>query len=670
MKKRNFGVLALSSVLAFGTVGVTLSSLTSCGQKASFSTLTAEIGEQTYGTTVDLRSFVRFDGKEDATKVVTVSVVSTKTLKTVKDTTVKVVGVGECEVTLSCEGVSTNVKFEAVPVVSGIQLKNVGFVKVGQSINLDDYVSVVVSAPITATAEYVATVKSTSVCSLAEDGKTLTFNALGKYEVEISAKGASSTKSLTGKVVSETEASVRNFLGNVTDNYGIQLMDGKGAAIGYRVIHNKNYNVQYLGAELTGKDSVASGSIRFPGSDTYDNGYFFEGTLDTNGNVDTSSIVCDAPNAYLWEQYFVNMEFNSSVIDAFSYQKDENEEYLVAECTPDVQNDSVYSTLVYRTSFQDFSDAYTKLQIRLFTDTLGGDEVVRCEVYGLTSQGQTEYASEFAFTTVGTAQDPNLEAYIADLNNMPQPADVTNEVNFLLEGKKAKNYTTTYQFGFLNSTTGGYATSEEINSVLTGWGDLACVEGTTKFVGETFVDESVSYADYENDKAQTKSLFTGFKVSETDNCVHELTRDESNQLVESKDPITGQDGSKFSTIYDILYSLDLVTDKYGSGMKNPFRDEATNVISYTVNTTSQDGVLGTAGLLGTLGYNASRLYLNLEFNSGETCLGLSSYKMLLAQDGSSLTFTVQSPSINFGNNVGYVLIGRATISAVGTTVIE
>ena len=69
MKKRNLGVLALSSVLAFGAVGLTLTTLAGCGQQASFGELTVEaVGDQEYGATVDLKPLVRFDGKADETK--------------------------------------------------------------------------------------------------------------------------------------------------------------------------------------------------------------------------------------------------------------------------------------------------------------------------------------------------------------------------------------------------------------------------------------------------------------------------------------------------------------------------------------------------------------------------------------------------------------------------
>ena len=366
MKKRNLGVLALSSVLAFGAVGLTLITLAGCGQQASFGELTVEaVGDQEYGATVDLKPLVRFDGKADETKTVTVTVVTTTTLQKVggdTGTSVRVIGVGACEAKVACEGKEVSVTFNAVPVVGGINVQPLTYAMVGQTVNLDDLVSVTVTAPVTATADFVAEVVTADTVELGSDGKTLTFKATGAYEVKLSVPGSDHTAKLEGTVVSQTEGKVRQLLNGIGTNYSALVLGGDGSTVIAKGLHNDNYNVLVT-------DEV-SGSIRFVGGRNA-NGYFFTCGLTEEGLADVSTITYDQTNTSDWSNYFVNMPFDSTVLDSFELVQNEGEDpYLFARTGVDVQNDTLYATLVYGTIFQDVSDLYDAVDIKILPSIL------------------------------------------------------------------------------------------------------------------------------------------------------------------------------------------------------------------------------------------------------------------------------------------------------------
>lgn len=663
MKKRNLGVLALSSVLAFGAVGLTLTTLAGCGQQASFGELTVEaVGDQEYGATVDLKPLVRFDGKADETKTVTVTVVTTTTLQKVggdTGTSVRVIGVGACEVKVACEGKEVSVTFNAVPVIGGINVQPLTYAMVGQTVNLDDLVSVTVTAPVTATADFVAEVVTADTVELGSDGKTLTFKAIGAYEVKLSVPGSDRTAKLEGTVVSQTEGKVRQLLSGIGTNYSALVLGGDGSTVIAKGLHNDNYNVLVT-------DEV-SGSIRFVGGRNA-NGYFFTCGLTEEGLADVSTITYDQTNTSDWSNYFVNMPFDSTVLDSFELVENEGEDpYLFARTGVDVQNDTLYATLVYGTIFQDVSDLYDAVDIKILPSVLNEVEVVKVELTGVTSDTEGETKEElysYVLTGIGTTVEPNLEEFVNDPSNEPLPADATAEMSFLATAKEAKNYKVQYALGIINYNTGLPFVASELPSTLSQFVDLAYQTGVTYIDDETMYREALCYLNGHDGAATPLSY--GYTLGE-DGFVHEYSKDEGGSFVVG-DVVSKTDGSTYSSIYDVLYTLNDYMDGYSDAFVTSSR-ESDGTLTYTIDDTQAAGVLSTLGLIGLASENMVAVFSGLSFTSGATVLNTSTYTLKLDAAANTMDFSAQSVAINFGDGIA-VLSVALTISEVGTTVIE
>lgn len=663
MKKRNLGVLALSSVLAFGAVGLTLTTLAGCGQQASFGELTVEaVGDQEYGATVDLKPLVRFDGKADETKTVTVTVVTTTTLQKVggdTGTSVRVIGVGACEVKVACEGKEVSVTFNAVPVIGGINVQPLTYAMVGQTVNLDDLVSVTVTAPVTATADFVAEVVTADTVELGSDGKTLTFKATGAYEVKLSVPGSDYTAKLEGTVVSQTEGKVRQLLNGIGTNYSALVLGEDGSTVIAKGLHNDNYNVLVT-------DEV-SGSIRFVGGRNA-NGYFFTCGLTEEGLADVSTITYDQTNTSPWSNYFVNMPFDSTVLDSFELVQNEGEDpYLFARTGVDVQNDTLYATLVYGTIFQDVSDYYDAVDIKILPSVLNEVEVVKVELTGVTSDTEGETKEElysYVLTGIGTTAEPNLEEFVNDPSNEPLPADPTAEMSFLATAKEAKNYKVQYALGIINYNTGLPFVASELPSTLSPFVDLAYQTGVTYIDDETMYKDALCYLNGHDGAATPLSY--GYTLGE-DGLVHEYGKDEGGSFVVG-DVVSKSDGTTYSSIYDILYTLNDYMDGYSDAFVTSSR-ESDGTLTYTIDDTQAAGVLSTLGLIGLASENMVAVFSGLSFTSGATVLNTSTYTLKLDAAANTMDFSAQSVAINFGDGMA-VLVVNLTISEVGTTVIE
>lgn len=664
MKKRNLGVLALSSVLAFGTVGLTLATLAGCGQQASFGELTVEaVGDQEYGATVDLKPLVRFDGEADETKTITVTVVTTTTLQKVggdTGTSVRVIGVGACEVKVACEGKEVSVQFTAVPVVGGISVQALSYPMVGQSVDLDDLVTVTVTAPVTATADFVAEVVTTDTVELGSDGKTLTFKALGDYEVKLSVPGSEHTAKLEGTVVSQTEGKVRQLLTGIGTNYSAIVLGSDGQVIG-KGLHNDNYNV------LVSEN--VSGSIRFVGGKNT-NGYFFSCDLDEQGLADVSTIVYDQANTSSWSNYFVNMPFDATVLDSFTLVENEGEDpYLYARTGVDVQNDTLYATLVYGSIFQDASYDYDAVDIKILPSVLDEVEVVRVELTGVTIDSSTQEETKEAYytyvlTDVGTTVEPNLEEFVNDPANEPLPPDATAEMSFLAAAKAAKNYTVQYSLGIYNYYTGYPFVSSELPSTLSSFIDLAYQTGVTYIDDETMYKEALCYLNGHDGAATPVSY--GYTLGE-DGLVHDYGKDEGGSFVVG-DVVSSSDGTTYTSIFDYLYTLNDYMDGYSDTFVTSVK-ESDGTLTYTIDDTQAAGVLSTLGLIGLASENMVTVFGGLSFTSGATVLNTSEYTLKLDTASNSMDFSAQSVAINFGDGTA-VLMVNLRISEVGSTVIE
>lgn len=664
MKKRNLGVLALSSVLAFGAVGLTLTTLAGCGQQASFGELTVEaVGDQEYGATVDLKPLVRFDGKADETKTVTVTVVTTTTLQKVggdTGTSVRVIGVGACEAKVACEGKEVSVTFNAVPVIGGISVQPLTYAIVGQTVNLDDLVTVTVTAPVTATADYKAEVVTTDTVELGSDGKTLTFKATGAYKVNLTVPGSDHTAKLEGTVVSQTEGKVRQLLNGIGTNYSALVLGSSGQVIG-KALHNDNYNV------LVSEE--VSGSIRFVGGKNT-NGYFFNCKLDDQGLADVSTIVYEQANTSAWSNYFVNMPFDSTVLDSFELVESEDEDpYLLARTGVDVQNDTLYSTLVYGSIFQDASEDYDAIDIKILPSVLDEVEVVKVELTGvvINSETQEETKEEFytyVLTNIGTTVEANLEKFVNDPANEPLPPDPTAEMSFLATAKAAKNYTVQYSLGIINYYTGFPFAANALPSAVAQYVDLAYQTGVTYIDDETMYREASCYLNYPDETATP--LNYGYTVGE-DGLVHEYGKDEGGSFVVG-DVVSKTDGTTFTSIYDILYTLNEYMDGYSDTFVTSARDSK-GTLTYTIDDSTREGALSTLGLIGLASENMSYVFGSFGFSETETVLNTAEYSLTLDAVANTMDFTAQSVAINFGDGVAILLVSLR-ISEVGTTVIE
>lgn len=666
MKKRNLGVLALSSVLAFGAVGLTLTTLAGCGQQASFGELTVEaVGDQEYGATVDLKPLVRFDGKADETKTVTVTVVTTTTLQKVggdTGTSVRVIGVGACEAKVACEGKEVSVTFNAVPVIGGISVQPLTYAIVGQTVNLDDLVTVTVTAPVTATADYKAEVVTTDTVELGSDGKTLTFKATGAYKVNLTVPGSDHTAKLEGTVVSQTEGKVRQLLNGIGTNYSALVLGSSGQVIG-KALHNDNYNV------LVSEE--VSGSIRFVGGRNA-NGYFFTCGLTEEGLADVSSITYSQTNTSDWSNYFVNMPFDSTVLDSFELVENEGEDpYLFARTGVDVQSDTLYATLVYGTIFQDVSDFYDAVDIKILPSVLNEVEVVKVELTGVTINSDTEDETKeelysYVLTGIGTTVETNLEAFVNDPSNEPLPADATAEMSFLAAAKEAKNYKVQYSLGIINYDTGLPFVASELPSTLSQFVDLAYQTGVTYIDDETMYREALCYLNGHDGAATPLSY--GYTLGE-DGLVHEYGKDEGGSFVVG-DVVKKTDGSTFSSIYDVLYTLNDYMDGYSDAFVTSSK-KSDGTLTYTIDDTQAAGVLSTLGLIGLASENMVSVFGGLKFTSGATVLNTSEYTLKLDAAANTMDFSAQSVAIGFGEGEGTaVLLVNLRISEVGTTVVK
>ena len=237
-------------------------------------------------------------------------------------------------------------------------------------------------------------------------------------------------------------------------------------------------------------------------------------------------------------------------------------------------------------------------------------------------------------------------------------------MSFLATAKEAKNYTVEYALGIFDYNTGLPFASSALPSTLAPFKDLAYQTGVTYIDDQTMYREASCYLNYPDETATPLSY--GYTLGE-DGLVHEYGKDEGGSFVVG-DVVSKSDGTTYSSIYDMLYTLNDYMDGYSDTFVTSSK-KSDGTLTYTIDDSTAQGVFSTLGLIGLASENMCNVFAGLSFTSGATVLNTSTYTLKLDAAANTMDFSAQSVAINFGDGIA-VLSVALTISEVGTTVVK
>ena len=328
---------------------------------------------------------------------------------------------------------------------------------VGETLNLDDYVTVVGGAD---PKGYTAEVQS-GATAVSLQGKTLTANAEGEFKIRLSA--GEKTGTLSGEVLTEEAAAFQSYLNAFPSEYGVQLQtynesDEIVDAAGKKIIHRDDY----LGHFGWTDDKPSKPGGWFIAAD--DN--FYEWTADDMAGTNFQAIPGAQGTRGTWGQYYINMPPALSFSN-FERVYDEGTGDLIGFSMDDsVPGDSNFPTaidlLMYCAAGYNFRDDYDKTLYVWFEENEQGEFSYEFELIYTTDDNEPatpedtsdDHTYGFPFRFLTETADITIapvEEYIAS-GEHPEPInfdEITTRANQFVT---AKNYEFILQTSWFTSS--------------------------------------------------------------------------------------------------------------------------------------------------------------------------------------------------------------------------
>ncbi len=419
---KKWAALVLSATLLCGCAS-------SGGNSSSPSnlTLSEKEGNPTgvmYGDSIDFTKWIDVSSSS-AGQVYSVSATSltpdTLTIDSTNLSKAMATGVGECKAEIAVMDKKLVLSFVSYAYVSSFKITNPGEMLVGESFNLDDYVTVNVSKPVGANGEYFATSSNEETAVIGEDGKTVHIVGAGKVSIKITDFTKKRPAYLSSTAVSSFQREMKSFTSKIKNNYTVYSTYKGSFVDGFALYHTADYSFYpyqfLLGTSSWGNRPPYHALASFPSGNVYT--LTADYTSIDEGKVDLSSLKVAEKLAYGKDQYYAFDTFPSEVIDAMKYATSGESEYLTCSFTSSVNEKILGGVMGLSFPNGSFSSVNASME-KIFEGT--SKEQVALVLSFLTSSGE---GVEIAIGDVGTTKIEGMDEFLSDSSN--EPASISSD---------------------------------------------------------------------------------------------------------------------------------------------------------------------------------------------------------------------------------------------------
>lgn len=364
-----------------------------------------------------------------------------------------------------------------IKIATRINRQPIGYVVVGQKIDLDEYVTVVYDDK-TTDKNYQVSCSNKNV-SISEHKVTALEH--GEYTLNVAAGSVKIKITLT--VVSAEQKELIDFLAplsessdNYTTRYFDIIKDDEGYKYSYNttVVHNENYVVWYDEYNPTGNDEDGNSTsmllAKLEDGHTY-TGYF--------SGTDEEPVPTFKPGYTSWGNYYATQALSLDATDA-TYETAGTEEYLFMSAT---FAKTLFNYGVGYALNSNYSYTGAIYEGIVDIDEDGTDESALFDIY--ITDGTKTYILAVALSDIGTSKMDVMEPVSTDKKYIPTKIDATEISTAFTNLAAGKNYTVTTELTSVDSD------GKELTTI-TNEDSLANIAGSTHvIITTTFTDKGV-----------------------------------------------------------------------------------------------------------------------------------------------------------------------------------
>ena len=522
MKFKNINkALMLTSAILLGT-GTTSLVLSSCSTSSVQITKfeVDPVGNCIFGTTIDFSNKVKITTNTPGSIItlnIEVLTPDTLTLDNESQSSVIVTGVGECKVKLSCLDKSKEVSFLSYASVSNIRVKKApDNLLVGDTLNLDDYVNVIVASPSGAKGEYSAENLTPEIVKLGEDNKTLTIIGSGEFNIQIKDLSGEKSAYFTGSAITQLQKKFKDYGATIGKNYTVNYLNTNTQELTeqYASYHGDKYYIYpYQFLQVGGYEGLPySGAIIFPSNKFYK----FECDVDATLNPSFESLKMGELQQGSIEDFYGFDTFDASVFDEFEphYNSSNEEDYLVSDF-----NNKINEGILGQTSgVLVRANSYDEARIRFDTIFDRGEGIV-VEFYK-----SNNLVNMLSISNINKTKLTKFDDFASDTKNEPAPVDASEIKTKLQTIVNAKNYTLTSK-SFLANDEGVPYTLDEVIAIYPPLHTMYYTGEERYTENEMWVKNMQLFEGFEG--LPNKKVYHAYKNK--DNKVYEVTFDEKDE---------------------------------------------------------------------------------------------------------------------------------------------
>ena len=353
--------------------------------------------------------------------------------------------------------------------VSRIELAQVPtttILSVGDTIDLQEYVTVHYDDGTTSHTDFTANVRTSTTVELGADGHTLTIISYG--DIRVSIEAGDLTSNFTATAYSEIQKEVYEAMGDGVTNATFLLLDtySETPTEIARAYKDSTYYAYNYFAEVDGTFDVAVQSL----TDT--NGTkvgAYEGTADGDP-ADPETVITYTPGKFSWNNYrygmtvanvglgltfetieYVDQEGTPGTMDVWTVNAAQQEEFLANALMLGLSGtgETVYMTAA------------------MYDITMSTEETARVPGFDLLTQastGELSYYGTMLITEIGTTSPKALVDSLTDPSKVPQVVEIDEVTTFVDKAATAQNYTLTSTTMLVDSTGAPYADASVLNA--------------------------------------------------------------------------------------------------------------------------------------------------------------------------------------------------------------
>ena len=353
--------------------------------------------------------------------------------------------------------------------VSRIELAQVPtttILSVGDTIDLQEYVTVHYDDGTTSHTDFTANVRTSKTVELGADGHTLTIISYG--DIRVSIEAGDLTSNFTATAYSEIQKEVYEAMGDGVTNATFLLLDTSSETPSEiaRAYKDSTYYAYNYFAEVDGTFDVAVQSL----TDTDGNKVgAYEGTADGDP-ADPETVITYTPGKFSWNNYRYGMTV-ANVGLGLTY---ETIEYVAQDGTPGTMNvwtvnaaqqeEFLANALMLGLSG---TGETVYMTAAMYDITMSTEETARVPGFDLLTQasnGELSYYGTMLITEIGTTSPQALVNSLTDPSKVPQVVEIDEVTTFVEEAATAQNYTLTSTTMLVDGTGAPYADASVLNA--------------------------------------------------------------------------------------------------------------------------------------------------------------------------------------------------------------